>query len=90
MSYFISSGFKKLNREVKKLIEERCSDGDRHSGSIIEDAIIQLDSPDALSRLKNPSRLNYRAGKIVQWGVSVLSITWINRILFLKNYWKHN
>ncbi|MFW5832119.1 MAG: DUF7149 domain-containing protein, partial [Prolixibacteraceae bacterium] len=67
----------------RKLIE-RNKEGRRNTGSFLENAIIQLDSLDKISRLENPNRF----GKNVQerlFNVGLeLSITWINRILFLK------
>ena len=67
----------------KKLIE-RNKVGERHTGTILEDSIIQLDSLDKLSRFEKP----YQFGKTQQerlFNVALeLSITWINRILFLK------
>ena len=67
----------------KKLIE-RNKEGERNSGSLLENAIIQLESLDKISRLANP----HQFGKTVQeqlFNVALeLNITWINRILFLK------
>ncbi len=67
----------------KKLIE-RNKAGERHSGTILEDAIIQLDSLDKLSRLEKPNQFgNTKEERIFNVALE-LSITWINRILFLK------
>ncbi|MCA0428496.1 MAG: Eco57I restriction-modification methylase domain-containing protein [Bacteroidetes bacterium] len=67
----------------KKLIE-RNKEGERHTGTILEDAIIQLDSLDKLSRLEKPSQFgNTQQEKLFNVALE-LSITWINRILFLK------
>lgn len=67
----------------KKLIE-RNKPGERHTGTILEDAIIQLDSLDKISRLERPSQFgNTQQEKLFNVGLE-LSITWINRILFLK------
>lgn len=67
----------------KKLIG-RNNSGSRNTGTILEDAIIQLDSLDKLSRLEKPGAF----GSITQerlFNVALeLTITWINRILFLK------
>lgn len=67
----------------KKLIG-RHQEKDRNSGSILEDTIIQLDSLDKINRLEKPSQY----GKSYQerlFNVALeLSITWINRVLFLK------
>ncbi|MDD3860753.1 MAG: TaqI-like C-terminal specificity domain-containing protein, partial [Bacteroidales bacterium] len=60
------------------------TENERNSGSLIENAIIQLDSLDKISRLENPLQYgnNYEE-KLFSIGLE-LSITWINRILFLK------
>ena len=67
----------------KKLIQ-RNKDGERHTGTILEAAIIQLDSLDKLSRLDKPNHFgNTTQDRLFNAGLE-LSITWINRILFLK------
>lgn len=67
----------------KKLIE-RNKDGDRNTGSLLENAIIQLDSLDKISRLDNPKQFGAnQQERLFNVGLE-LSITWINRILFLK------
>ena len=67
----------------KKLIE-RHKPGERNTGSILEDAIIQLDSTDKLSRLDKPSQYGNSTEERLFNVALELSITWINRILFLK------
>jgi hypothetical protein len=67
----------------KKLIG-RNKEGERNSGSILEDAIIQLDSLDKINRLDRPSQYgSTQQERLFNVGLE-LSITWINRILFLK------
>ncbi|TDG34926.1 class I SAM-dependent DNA methyltransferase [Pedobacter changchengzhani] len=67
----------------KKLIQ-RAKENERNSGSILEDAIIQLDSLDKLSRLDKPNQFGSNTQeRLFNVGLE-LSITWINRILFLK------
>jgi hypothetical protein len=67
----------------KKLIE-RNKEGERHSGTILEDTIIQLDSLDKLSRLEKRNQFgNTQQERLFNVALE-LSITWINRILFLK------
>ncbi len=67
----------------KKLIE-RNKDGERNTGSFLENAIIQLDSLDKISRLENASQFGANLQeRLFNVGLE-LSITWINRILFLK------
>jgi hypothetical protein len=67
----------------KKLIE-RNKDGERNTGSFLENAIIQLDSLDKITRIENPSHFGANLQeRLFNVGLE-LSITWINRILFLK------
>lgn len=76
-------GLNETKEGSKKLIE-RNKEGQRNSGSILEDAIIQLDSLDKLSRLPNPKQYgNNKEEQLFNLALE-LSITWINRILFLK------
>jgi adenine-specific DNA-methyltransferase len=76
-------GLKETKQGSKKIIE-RNKAGERHTGTILEDAIIQLDSLDKLSRLEKPSQYgNTHQEKLFNVALE-LSITWINRILFLK------
>jgi hypothetical protein len=71
-------------KEGSKKIIERNKEGERNSGSILEDAIIQLDSLDKISRLDRPSQFgSTQQERLFNVGLE-LSITWINRILFLK------
>lgn len=67
----------------KKLIG-RNKPGERNTGTILEDAIIQLDSLDKLSRIEKPNQFgNSQQERLFNVALE-LSITWINRILFLK------
>lgn len=67
----------------KKLIE-RPKAGQRHAGSLLENAINQLDSLDKLSRLPNVKQYgDTHEERLFTVGLE-LCITWINRILFLK------
>lgn len=67
----------------KKLIE-RNKEGERNTGSFLENAIIQLDSLDKITRLEKPSQFGANIQeRLFNVGLE-LSITWINRILFLK------
>jgi adenine-specific DNA-methyltransferase len=67
----------------KKLIE-RNKAGERHSGAILEDVIIHLDSLDKINRLDKPSQYGTTHEERLFNVALELSITWINRILFLK------
>jgi len=67
----------------KKLIG-RNKEGSRNSGSILEDTIIQLDTLDKISRLDKPSQFGANYQERLFNVALELTITWINRILFLK------
>jgi len=76
-------GLTETKEGSKKLIE-RNKEGERNPGSILEDAIIQLDSLDKISRLDRPSQFgSNQQERLFNVGLE-LCITWINRILFLK------
>ncbi|ADY51155.1 putative type IIS restriction/modification enzyme [Pseudopedobacter saltans DSM 12145] len=76
-------GLTETKEGSKKLIE-RNKAGERHTGTILEDAIIQLDSLDKLNRLEKPNQFgNTQQERLFNVALE-LSITWINRILFLK------
>ncbi|MEO9258360.1 MAG: DUF559 domain-containing protein, partial [Crocinitomicaceae bacterium] len=76
-------GLTETKEGSKKLIE-RNKEGERNSGSILEDTIIQLDSLYKINRLDRPAQFgNTQQERLFNVGLE-LSITWINRILFLK------
>jgi adenine-specific DNA-methyltransferase len=76
-------GLTETKEKGKKLIG-RNKEGERHTGSIMEDAIIQLDSLDKISRLERPVQFgNTQEERLFNVALG-LTITWINRILFLK------
>ena len=76
-------GLTETKEGSKKLIG-RNKEGERNTGSILEDTIIQLDSLEKIRRLDRPGQY----GKTQQeqlFNVALeLTITWVNRILFLK------
>ena len=76
-------GLEETKEGGKKLIGRK-KVGERYSGTLIENAIIQIESLDKLSRLQN--KRQYGETKDEQlFNVAIeLAITWINRILFLK------
>ncbi|WP_027004041.1 DUF7149 domain-containing protein [Hugenholtzia roseola] len=76
-------GLTEVKESGKKLIK-RNKEGERNSGTILEEAISQLDSLNKLTRL--PHAKNFGATQQERlFNVAIeLSITWINRILFLK------
>jgi hypothetical protein len=71
-------------KEGSKKIIERSKEGQRNSGSLLENAIIELDSLDKISRLEKPSQFGNSLQERLFNVALELSITWINRILFLK------
>jgi adenine-specific DNA-methyltransferase len=76
-------GLTETKEGSKKLIE-RNKEGERNSGSILEDVIIQLDSLDKINRLDQQNQFgSTQQERLFNVGLE-LSITWINRILFLK------
>jgi adenine-specific DNA-methyltransferase len=76
-------GLTETKEGSKKLIE-RNKESERNTGSILEDAIIQLDSLDKISRLDRPAQFgNTQQERLFNVALE-LTITWINRILFLK------
>lgn len=67
----------------KKLIQ-RHKQGDRNSGSLLENAIVQLNSLDKISRLQNAKQYGDTNEERLFTVALELTITWVNRILFLK------
>ncbi|WP_375582546.1 class I SAM-dependent DNA methyltransferase [Cyclobacterium xiamenense] len=76
-------GLTETKQGGKKLIERNPA-GERNSASLLEDAIIELDSLDKLSRLERPSQFGATQEEQLFSVALELCITWINRILFLK------
>ncbi|WP_051227880.1 Eco57I restriction-modification methylase domain-containing protein [Gillisia sp. JM1] len=76
-------GLTETKQGGKKLIE-RQKEGNRNTGSFLENAIIQLESMDKIGQLSNPSHFgDTHQERLFNVGLE-LSITWLNRILFLK------
>ena len=71
-------------KEGGKKIIERNKEGKRNIGSILENAINELDSLDKMSRLEKPSLFGENQQERLFNVALELSITWMNRILFLK------
>ncbi len=67
----------------KKLIQ-RHSTANRNNGSLLENAIIQIDTLDKISRLQNPKQYGDTHEERLFNVALELTITWVNRILFLK------
>ena len=76
-------GLTEVKEGGKKLIE-RHKPGKRNSGSLLENAIEQLDSLDKISRLQNPKQYGETNDERLFTVALELAITWVNRILFLK------
>jgi type I restriction-modification system DNA methylase subunit len=67
----------------KKVIQRKPK-GEQNTGSLLENAIIQLDSLDKINQLNNPSHFGENQDKrLFNVGLELV-ITWVNRILFLK------
>lgn len=76
-------GLTEIKDGSKKLIERKKT-GQRNEASLLENAIIQLDSLDKISRLDKPSQFGENnQERLFNVGLE-LTITWVNRILFLK------
>jgi len=76
-------GLSETKEGSKKLIQ-RNKESVRNSGSLLENAINLLNSLDKISRLDNPAHFgSNQEERLFNVGLE-LSITWINRILFLK------
>jgi len=67
----------------KKLINRK-KETERNAGSLLENAIVNLDSHDKISRLNNASQYGENYQERLYNVALELVITWINRILFLK------
>ena len=71
-------------KEGSKKLISRKKEGERNRGSLLENAIEQLDSHDKISRLDKPSQYGDNYGDRIYAVALELVITWVNRILFLK------
>lgn len=76
-------GLEERKEGGKKVIQRKLKD-EQNTGSLLENAIIQLDSLDKIGQLNNPSHFgdNYE-DRLFNVGLELV-ITWVNRILFLK------
>lgn len=71
-------------KEGGKKVIQRNKAGERNTGSLLENAVIQLDTLDKIHRLEKPSQYGETMeDRLFNVGLE-LSITWVNRILFLK------
>lgn len=71
-------------KEAGKKIIGRHKPGQRNTGSLLENAIIQIDSHDKLSRITNLKQYGDTTEERLFNVALELTITWVNRILFLK------
>lgn len=71
-------------KEGGKKVIQRKATGEQNTGSLLENAIIQLDSLDKIGQLKQPKQFGDSYDeRLFNVGLELV-ITWINRILFLK------
>ncbi len=71
-------------KEGSKKLISRKKEGERNPGSLLENAITNLDSHDKISRLDKPSQYGETHAERQYTVALELVITWVNRILFLK------
>ncbi len=71
-------------KEGNKKVIGRKPEGKRDDGSLLENAIVQLDSMDKISRMAQPSQYGASYQERLFNVALELVITWANRILFLK------
>jgi len=71
-------------KEGNKKLIGRKPQGERNAGSMLENAIVQLDSLDKINRLDRPSQYGATHDERLFTVALELCITWVNRILFLK------
>jgi adenine-specific DNA-methyltransferase len=76
-------GLTEIKEGGKKLIQRHKKE-DRNPGSLLENAIVQLDSLDKISRLQNAKQYGETNEERLFTVALELTITWVNRILFLK------
>ncbi|MDX2247435.1 MAG: TaqI-like C-terminal specificity domain-containing protein [Bacteroidia bacterium] len=76
-------GLEEIKDGGKKLIG-RATPNNRLDGSLLENAIIQLESHDKMGRLEKPSQYGSSYEERLFSVALELVITWMNRILFLK------
>lgn len=67
-----------------KLLISRKKEAERDSGAILENAIIQLDSLDKINQLRKPKQYGSTYQEQLFNVALELTISWINRVLFLK------
>ncbi|GAB2532512.1 DUF7149 domain-containing protein [Rufibacter soli] len=76
-------GLEEVKEGNKKLIRRKAA-GKRQPGSLLENAIINIESEDLLSNLPNPGQYGATQEERLYNVALELCITWVNRVLFLK------
>lgn len=76
-------GLEEIKDGGKKVIQRK-AEGKRNEGSLLENAVTIMEERDRLRNLDKPSRFGDTYGEQLYNVALELSITWINRILFLK------
>ncbi len=77
-------GLEEVTTDGGKNLIQRKREGDRHSGTLLEDTIQRLEALDKVDRVNNPSRYGVSKEERLFNIALELNITWINRVLFLK------
>ena len=76
-------GLTETKEGSKKLIQRK-KEGERNAGSLLESTIFQLDNLDKISSLDKPTQFGETYQERLFNVALELTITWVNRILFLK------
>ena len=71
-------------KDGNKKVIRRNAAGERHPAALIENAIARLESQDKLSNLTNPDQFGETLEERLFNVALELTITWMNRVLFLK------
>lgn len=71
-------------KEANKKVIRRKPEGQRDAGSLLENAIRTIQTEERLERISDRSRYGHTTEEQLFGAALELSITWVNRILFLK------
>lgn len=72
------------SKEGSKKLIGRHKEADRHLGTLLESTINQLDAEDRIRRIEKPGQFGANLQERLYNVALELTLTWINRILFLK------
>ncbi len=76
-------GLNETKEGNRKLIQRK-KDGERNAGSLLENAIAELDANEKINRLENPEQFGETyEERLFSVGLELV-LTWVNRLLFLK------